>query len=256
MQICKLCGIPKKLIRKSHIIPDFMYKGMFDENHKLVLQPFRQGTVEKWEIKNPSDGEYEGGLLCEECDNILLGHHYEDYASRVMYGGQLLENECPIFQRNISQHGIEFIKCKGLNYHKYKLFLLSILWRAGISTRPFFSEIKLDPIHENEIRKMLLSKDAGEVSKYPIFILSYGNNLRLPKQLIAQPRQITATSELKSYSFMINGYLYFFYLNESISVLPPFVTEETIKPNNELNIIIVPKDKGWDFIFAQFGIMN
>ena len=254
MKICKLCGLPKILIKKSHIIPDFMYKGMFDENHKLVLQPFRQGTVEKWEIKKPSDGEYEGGLLCDECDNTLLGHYYEDYASRAMYGGQLLENECPTFQKCISQYGIGFIKCERLNYHKYKLFLLSMLWRASISTRPFFSEIKLDPIHEKEIRKMILAKDAGSVSKYPIFISSYANNLNLPKQLIAQPRQIAATDELQSYSFMINGYFYFFYLNKSEAVLPHYVTAETIKPNNELNVIIIPEDRGTNFIFGQFGI--
>ncbi|NIM34962.1 MAG: hypothetical protein GTN67_05870 [Hydrotalea flava] len=171
-----------------------------------------------------------------------------------MYGGQLLASECPTFQKCISQHGIGFIKCERLNYHKYKLFLLSILWRASISTRPFFSEIKLDPIHEEEIRKMILTKDGGDVSKYPIFILSYSNNLNLPKQLIAQPRQIATTDELQTYSFMINGYFYFFYLNKSETVLPHYVTAETIKPNNELNVIIIPEDKGTNFIFGQFGI--
>jgi hypothetical protein len=254
MKICRLCKENKKLINKSHIIPDFMYKGMFDNNHKLILQPFRQGSVEKWEIKKPSDGEYEGGLLCYECDNTLLGHYYEDYASRAMYGGQLLENDCPIFQKCITLQGIGFIKCERLNYHKYKLFLLSILWRASISTRPFFSEIKLDPIHEEEIRQMILTKNAGDVAKYPIFVSSYANNLNLPKQLIAQPRQIKTTEELQSYSFMINGYFYFFYLNKSEAALPHYVTTETIKPNNELNIIIIPENRGINFVLGQFGI--
>ena len=254
MQTCKLCGQNKILIKKSHIIPDFMYKGMFDENHKLILQPFKQGTIEKWEVKKASAGEYEGGLLCAECDNILLGHYFEDYSSRAMYGGQLLADECPTFKKCVSQNGIGFIKCEKLSYHKYKLFLLSILWRASISTRPFFSEIKLKPSHEEAIRKMLLAKNAGEVSKYPIFVLSYANNSNLPKQLIAQPRKILDTDKLQSYSFMINGYFYFFYVNEADAVLPHYLTAETIKPNNELNVMIIPEDKGIDFIFGQFGI--
>lgn len=231
-----------------------MYKDMFGKNHKLILQPFRQGAVENREIKRPSEGEYEGGLLCAECDNILLGHYFEDYASRAIYGGQLLEEECPRFQTCINPHGIGFIKCERLNYHKYKLFLLSVLWRASISTRPFFSEISLAAEHEEEIRKMILTKDAGEVSKYPIFICTYANNLNLPKQLIAQPKQISATDELQSYSFMINGYFYFFYTNKSSAVLPQFVINETIKPNNELNVNILPEDKALDFILGQFGI--
>ena len=253
---CKLCEKDKPLIRKSHIIPDFMYKGMFDENDKLVLQPFRQGTVENWEIKKPSDGEYEGGLLCEECDNVLLGHYYEDYASKAMYGGQLPKSECPIFQSCISQHEIGFIKCENLNYHKFKLFLLSILWRASISTRTFFSEINLDKSDADKIRQMLLAKNGGMVDEFPIFISSYGNNHNLPKQLIAQPRLITSTESLKLYSFMINSYFYFYYVNKPNTTLPLFVTAETIKPSNDLNVIIIPEGKGLDFIFGQFGIKS
>ena len=109
-------------------------------------------------------------------------------------------------------------------------------------------------MHEEEIGKMILAKDAGEVSKYPIFIMSYANNFNLPKQLIAQPRQISAIDDLQTYSFMINGYFYFFYVNKSEKALPHYVTAETIKPNNELNIIIIPEDKGLNFVFGQFGI--
>ena len=227
---------------------------MFDENHRLILQPFRHGLVENQEIKMPSDGEYEGGILCSECDNNLLGHYYEDYASRVMYGGQLLEHECPLFQNCISQHGIKFIKCQRVNYHKYKLFLLSILWRASISKRPFFSEVNLELEHEAEIRRMILTKDAGEVSKYPIFICTYLETQDLPKQLIAQPRLITHLTGSKFYSFMINGYFYDFYVNDSSVKLPNYVTAETIKPNNELNVNILPEDRAANFVYGQFGL--
>ncbi len=233
-----------------------MYKGMFDENHKLILQPSRLETVENWEIKKPSDGEYEGGLLCKECDNILLGHYYEDYASKAMYGGQLLKDECPIFQNCINQNGIQFIKCDNLNYHKFKLFLLSVLWRANISTRPFFSEINLDKSDDKKIRQMILTKNGGRVDEFPIFISSYVSNHKIPKQLIAQPRLITSCKGLKLYSFMINGYFYFYYVNKPGTTLPLFVTDETIKPSNNLNVIIIPEEKGLDFIVGQLGIKS
>lgn len=253
MKICKLCKQQKVLIKKSHIIPDFMYKGMFDENHKLVVQPFRQGTIEKWQIRNPSDGEYEGGLLCDECDNRLLGHYYEDYASRI-YSGEFKANENPIFTNCINQHGIGFIKCEQLNYHKYKLFLLSILWRASISTRAFFEEVRLEHSHEEEIRRMIFEKDAGEVSKYPIFICSYAENPTFPKDLIAQPRLINATEDLHVYSFLIKGYFYTFYVNKPSAIIPEYVTAETIKPNNELSLIMLPEDKVPTFVLGQFGL--
>lgn len=231
-----------------------MYNGMFDENHKLILQPFRQGEIEKREVKRPSEGEYEGGLMCDECDNKLLGHYFEDYASRAIYGGKLSSEECPAFQKCINQDGIGFIKCQKINYHKFKLFLLSVLWRASISTRPFFSEISLPSENEEEIREMILSRNAGEAWKYPIFICTYANYQELPKSLIAQPREIMATDELRLYLFMINGYFYFFYINKTAEVLPHFVIPETIKPNNELNISVIPANLAQTFILGQFGI--
>ena len=248
MAICKLCGQEKTLLEKSHIIPDFMYNGMFDENHKLHLSPISIEPIDKRFIKKPSNGEYEGGLLCADCDNKLLGDNYENYASRFFKGGELLE-----LQTCRNQNGIEFIKCGKLDYHKFKLFLLSILWRASISSRNFFSEINLGK-HENKIREMLLSKNAGDVSDYPIFVMTYAHDPTLPKELIAQPRLVNSFDGLQLFSFMINGYFYFFYINEPNYKLPQFVVDETIKPNNEINIIIIPKNKGWDFILGQSGI--
>ncbi len=253
MGICKLCMEQKELIRKSHIIPAFMYNGMFDENNKLSFQPIREGAIEKHEIKRPSDGEYEGGLLCNECDNTLLGHYFEDYASKAMYGGRLVASECPLFQSCISQHNIEFIKCTRINYTKYKLFLLSVLWRASISNRSFFSEISLGQKHEEEIRRMIFNKDAGEVDKFPIFISSYLNHKDLPREIIIQPRKIQ-DDQLKVFVFLINGYLYTFYVNEENASLPAYVTAETIKPNNELNIILYSRDNAINMLKAYAGL--
>jgi hypothetical protein len=53
---------------------------------------------------------------------------------------------------------------------------------------------------------------------------------------------------------MINGYFYFFYVNKSEKVLPHYETAETITLNNELNVIIIPEDKGVNFVFGEFGI--
>lgn len=212
-------------------------------------------TVEKRFIKTPSDGEYESGLLCNDCDNKFLGDYYENYASRAIYGGVLPAEECPTFESFRNQHGMEFIKCSKLNYHKFKLFLLSILWRASISKRPFFNEINLKE-HEEMIRQMLLSKNAGEVSRYPIVVMTYAHDHTLPKELISQPRFLNLNDNIQLYSFMINGYFYFYYVTHDNSYLPEFAVAETIKPSNELNILVIPKDRGWDFILGQSGIKN
>ena len=37
MGICRLCLEEQALIKKSHIIPEFMYQDLFDENHKFIM---------------------------------------------------------------------------------------------------------------------------------------------------------------------------------------------------------------------------
>lgn len=54
------------------------------------------------------------------------------------------------------------------DYSAFKLFHLSVLFRASVCSLPTFSDVPLGP-HEERIRKMLLTCDAGTQSEYPIF---------------------------------------------------------------------------------------
>lgn len=52
-----------------------------------------------------------------------------------------------------------------VDYRLYRLFHLSILWRASVSRLPFYSDVNLGP-HEEKIRQMILDEDPGETYKY------------------------------------------------------------------------------------------
>jgi hypothetical protein len=52
-----------------------------------------------------------------------------------------------------------------LDYHRLKLYLLSLLWRMGVSSLPEFQLIRLGP-HEARIRDMLLGDDPGKSNDY------------------------------------------------------------------------------------------
>jgi hypothetical protein len=41
---CKLCGNNKKLLKKSHIVPDFMYQNLFDEKHRIFEVLLKQDS--------------------------------------------------------------------------------------------------------------------------------------------------------------------------------------------------------------------
>lgn len=58
-------------------------------------------------------------------------------------------------------------RCINTEYRTFKLFHLSVLFRAGACTLPMFSNVNLGP-HKDRIRKMLLDGDPGKDHEYPI----------------------------------------------------------------------------------------
>jgi hypothetical protein len=251
MAICKLCLKDKLLLNKSHIIPEFMYHGFYDPKHKLTsLIP--SGLLNgETNIKKTSSGEFEGGILCKDCDNKLLGEKYEDYACKILYGKTLSENFAPKYENHKSQDGIKFIICKNIDYNKFKLFLLSILWRASISSRQFFSEIKLGP-HEEILRNMIINQNPGDNDDYPIIFLTYITENSVPKDLITQPCKIKTKEGHNTYLFAIGGILYFYYVNSKYHKLPEIALSSTIRNSNEFNLIQLSSDKAWDIILGLY----
>lgn len=251
--VCRLCKKNKNLLKKSHIVPEFFYKRIFDENHKIRMFSPNELFEGKGFVRKPPTGEYESNLLCLECDRNLLGSYYENYASKAIFGGlPVRENPtCEIFQ---NPEGIRFTTVRNISYKKFKIFLLSMLWRASISTRPFFQFVNLGP-HEEIIRDMIYNGEPGELEDYPIFIMTLVNDTSIPNEFIATPRE-AETMGYRIYNFFITGLVFMFFVNSKNHKLPKFVLERTIKPTNEMNIIHIPKGKGIEFFFKHYGIQT
>lgn len=151
MDICKLCLNPAKLC-KSHIIPEFWYTAIYDEKHRVV-------------VVNPKDISDQGyaqkgvrsKLLCRDCES-LLNIRYEKPFKAYWYDGDVL---APFHA------GQDEKVLTGINYSSFKLFHLSVLFRASVSDHPNYREVDLGP-HEDVIRQMLLDQDPGEEWQYLI----------------------------------------------------------------------------------------
>lgn len=245
---CKLCGNKRPLLIKSHIIPEFMYSGLFDKDHKLNLLSPAQYVNGNKKVIRPSSGEYEGGILCQKCDNDVIGQ-YETYARQALFGGMLPPEEAPVFQDIRTPNGIK-TRCSNISYKKFKLFLLSILWRASISKRPFFKEVKLGP-HEDRIRQMIFNGDPKAYDEYPVVFFTFLNDRSIPPDLVGQPG-INRTEKGISYIFIIGGITYVFHVsNHSI---PPMFLSYTLLPTNEMTLLHISKGKAWRLLQMYFGM--
>ena len=80
MAICKLC-LNDRPLRRSHIIPEFMYSGIYDNDPKRFYEIRIDDDEAKSRIQQKGQLEY---LLCGECETKLS--LYEKYADENIYG--------------------------------------------------------------------------------------------------------------------------------------------------------------------------
>ena len=252
MKTCNLCKKEKPLIKKSHIIPDFFFKatGLFNEKHqthKVVVNEF----LESKKFSYVPTGDYEGGILCKECDNELIGD-LETYGRKVLYGQPTkLEDPTKKVIKNPID-GAEYTIYEKVDYHKFKLFLLSILWRACITTRKVFKEADISEQDKENIRLMLISGNSGEIKEYPIVFMTYLNDSKLPKDLIIQPIK-SQTNEEEIITFLICGYVFIFNITKDFKNICD-IEDLTITPDNKFKLIHIPENEGWNFILRFANI--
>ena len=113
---CKLC-LQDKVLCKSHIIPELLYKGMYDPDRHYLIEMFPD------EEKKPGrrfTGPYER-VLCRDCEERL--NKFECYAHKILWGGVELT-----VRRYPGQTCIDVFH--GIDYRSFKLFQISILWRV------------------------------------------------------------------------------------------------------------------------------
>lgn len=147
-QHCRLCP-QDRVLRRSHIVPEFVYRPVFGTNHTaMVVEP-----------KKPRRRYRQTGfwdrLFCDDCEGKLC--QLETYFADVWFKKPL---------RPSRLEGLE-VTLSGLDYPKFKLFLLSILWRAELSTREELRDVSLGQ-HAEDIRRRILGADPGPADLYPI----------------------------------------------------------------------------------------
>ena len=192
---CALCKTVQEL-KKSHIVPRFHFKKLYGKN-VVLMSPDAKVPVVPFK---PSADEGKERLLCSTCE----GHFekWETYASQVIFG-----EHSELFAR-IGPHPI----LSGIDYTKFKLFLLSLLWRMSVAKGPLWKDVQLGP-HEELMRNMLLKSDPGESTDYPCILNLLTFEGEHDSEWIVPPTPLkypAKSRKYNSYGFVLNGILFTF----------------------------------------------
>lgn len=237
---------------KAHIIPDFMYSGMKAEDDKNIFYEVTYDLdKDKSKPRKIQTGEFDKKILCEDCDNRIIGANYEKYAQKSMYGKNIDPKIAPICENYQNPNdGAEYSICRNIDYGKMKLFLLSILWRASITDRKIFKDVNLGDKHEERLRKLIYENIIPSETEYPIMVTSFMRTDNSLKNLIGQPKRVKYNNGLNGYVFLIDSMQFMFYVNSVNHRLPEYLKRTMLKENGEMTILHLPNGKELEFLKA------
>lgn len=209
-QICKLCQQENQL-RRSHILPEFMYQNVYDENPRrfytlnIDLDNISRSTKK---IEQKGIREF---LLCEQCEGLIS--KYEKYAAETIYAKNngntaYIVEAYEINDGKITHYLYDYA---GFSYKDFKLFLLSIFWRILISE--CFTDIKGEEQMLEHLRISILSENPLEYDDFGclVQVIKY-NQDELVSKLILSPF-LTNNEDSLILNQLIDGFMYSFYFN-------------------------------------------
>lgn len=210
MSTCALCGNTASL-RNSHILPEFVYRPSYDEKHIAVFLDAHRGRRGK---RQKGLTQY---LLCAACEGKFS--RWETYFANVWLnkGKALRPTMLPAPPPKV-------IQIPNLDYAQFKLFHLSVVWRAGVSSLPTFDNVQLGA-QERKLRSRLLQSDPGKPTEYPFFAIA----LREPRtggfqdQLVTGPKGARVKGHWV-YTFIFGGVQWHYYVSshESDRIVPVY----------------------------------
>ncbi|MHC4259419.1 MAG: hypothetical protein ACYSTF_03245 [Planctomycetota bacterium] len=204
---CKLCHLDKKLCQ-SHIVPESAYGSLYDNKHRF----YEVSNVQK-KLPILQKGLRES-LLCKGCEQHL--NKYESYFADTWFQNQLIPTHV---SKEISTIG-------GLDYKRFKLFHMSILWRAGITSRKEFVNVNLSN-HEERLRQLVLDDDPGDPNQYSVFgyILVFPSD-RVCNSLLIQPVEVDLFN-VPGFHVTFGGCVWHYLLSDNIDLNQfPFILKD------------------------------
>ena len=212
---CKLCHINTELCY-SHIIPKFVFKKIKYGSKDFILK--EDGKRETLKVQR----EYREYILCLKCEKLISKN--ETYISNVLYN-----------YKKIITPDNDRITIQKVNYKRFKLFQLSILWRGSVSAYDAFENGKLEPEHAEKLRLMILNQDPGEEYEFGCKLFGITLQNKLQTQLIINPGNFSIKS-YKIIHYTFGGFKWHFILANDWEKIPN--NYWSIHKNNELYFIL------------------
>lgn len=179
--LCRLTGTAGQFA-KSHIIPDAFMQRATDA-------PFLECDAASPPRKRFT-GWYDPGILGSKGEKVIAA--YDDVAAKCFIGNGFT------YRTRRDRHDIHSLSSRfvadqvyeidNVDTARIRLFALSLLWRAAVTSLEAFALVKVSPSHLEDIRVRLLRGDAGPAIEYPVYFGVFCDAEELTKVAPYRPR--------------------------------------------------------------------
>ena len=224
---CKFCQNEFEKLADAHIIPRSFFKLTRGKGKHSILVGVDEKELDK---KHKQAGLSDKSILCQDCDN----HRFGPYDKHGIEAVLDLLNTKKLYRDDFG-NPCAYLANKA-DYTKFKLFLLSVLWRASISSIEFYEHIDLGSSHVERIKEMLKNQDAGKETDYP-FICFYQTGHHYPSTVLPSFQQ--RIEGVNFYRLYLPSNLIFLIKVDS-QPLPNCFFPTAAKPNSPIPFCLFP----------------
>ena len=193
---CKLCKKDFANLENSHVIPEWIYKPLYNEKHKFI-----EINSNNFKKLKPEQKGYREKLLCKCCEAKFS--KWETNAKKDL---EDITNKKSKFLE-ITQLSNKFLFVENISYDYLKKFILSILWRMSVTSLEQFKGIKLGVFEEN-LRGLLDADMEIDTFTYPIMVRQLQVSGKHYKDVIMGVEKGRIQNKYIFQSFVAYGYMF------------------------------------------------
>ena len=183
----------KTALINAHIIPRGFARDMKgDSKHNLLIST-------SWGVRPSQHGIYDNDILCACCDGKL--GKLDDFALDV-------SRRFPSEHRIVKREGRDWFELENVNTERFATFLLSVIWRTSICTRPEFARLSLGSYEDLACEVIFGAKGLSQIPSYQLIVARYqqaGTSFN-PADNYSFPAPFKEGS-LNVWRFSLNGFL-------------------------------------------------
>ena len=189
-RVCRGNGCGSTSLIKAHIIPRGFARAM-----KSAGSPHNLLILED-NVRPTQHGVFDPALLCERCDGIL---------------GKLDDYGVEICRRFPSEHKVtddgDMFEMEDVDGNAFAKFILSVLWRASVTTRPEFKRVSLGPYESLACGVIFDAKPLSTLPAYELLVGRYKQMGKMnPARTYTSPARGKILDDLNGWTFALGGF--------------------------------------------------